>query len=91
VWLFNTLFNRSKANKRIFDFPSLKNRFPTKKAFCFSLLAVVAVCFLFTDFLGFYYLQTFGVCAVFESLYIFCFCFPRMIVGAVSLSGSIQL
>nr|DAN79599.1 MAG TPA: hypothetical protein [Bacteriophage sp.]DAY87183.1 MAG TPA: hypothetical protein [Caudoviricetes sp.] len=45
MWLFNTLFNRSKANKRIFDFPSLKNRFPTKKAFCFSLLAVFVFLF----------------------------------------------
>jgi hypothetical protein len=80
VWLFNTLFNRSKANRRIFDCPSLKNRFPTKKAFCFSLSAAFAFCFLLTDFLGFYYLQTFAVCLTFESLYMFfvsflCFAF----------------
>ena len=54
MWLFNTLFNRSKANRRIFDFPSLKNRFPTKKALCFSLLriglSVSFFCFVFTCF-----------------------------------------
>lgn len=53
VWLFDTLFNRSKANRRIFDFPSLKNRFPTKKALCFSLSAVFAVCFLIDSFFRF--------------------------------------
>ena len=80
VWLFDTLFKRSETHGRIFDFPSLKNRFPTKKAFCFSLSAAFAFCFLLTDFLGFYYLQTFAVCLTFESLYMFfvsflCFAF----------------
>ena len=80
VWLFDTLFNRSKANRRIFDCPSLKNRFPTKKALCFSLSAVSAVCFLFIVFFGFYYLQTFCGCVAFGCLYMFfvsflCFAF----------------
>lgn len=67
MWLFNTLFNRSKANKRIFDFPSLKNRFPTKKAFCFSLLAVWSVCFLnlFFYYLFFYSFFSVLVCRLF--------------------------
>lgn len=91
VWLFDTLFKRSKTHGRIFDFPSLKNRFATKKAVFFSLSAAFAVCFLLTDFLGFYYLQTFAVWLTFESLYIFCFCFPRLFCRGVSLSGSIQL
>ena len=89
--MVDTLLNRSKANRRIFVCPSHENRFPTKKALCFSLLRFsLSVSYLLT-FFCFYYLQTFGVCAVFESLYIFCFCFPRLFVGAVSLSGSIQL
>ena len=67
MWLFNTLFNRSKANKRIFDFPSLKNRFPTKRAFCFSLSAVWFVCFLnlFFYYLFFYSFFSVLVCRLF--------------------------
>ena len=80
VWLFDTLFKRSKTHGRIFDFPSLKNRFPTKKAVFVSLSAAFTFCFLLTDFLGFYYLQTFAVWFTFESLYMFfvsflCFAF----------------
>lgn len=54
MWLFDTLFNRSKTNGRIFVCPSHENRFPTKKALCFSLLriglSVSFFCFVFTCF-----------------------------------------
>ena len=51
VWLFNTLFNRSIANRRIFVCPSHENRFPTKKALCFSLLRfLLSVSYLLTFF-----------------------------------------
>ena len=61
VWLFNTLFNRSKANRRIFDFPSLKNRFPTKRAFCFSLSAVFAFLFFNSVFYYLFFYSFFSV------------------------------
>ena len=75
VWLFNTLFKRSKTHGRIFDFPSLKNRFPTKRAVCFSLLRfLLSVSYLlffsfllFTDFLR--------LCRFWKSVYfLFLFC-----------------
>ena len=54
VWLFDTLFNRSKTNGRIFACPSHENRFPTKKALCFSLLRIgLSVSFFCFDLLVF--------------------------------------
>ena len=73
-----------------FLFVRAKKQVSHKKGSLFLAVAAFAVCFLLTDFFCFYYLQTFGMCVAFESLYIFCFCFLRLFIGAVSLSGSIQ-
>ncbi len=53
---------------------------PTLNPLFFSLSAAFAFCVLLTDFLGFYYLQTFCGCIAFECLYMFfvsflCFAF----------------
>jgi hypothetical protein len=78
VWLFDTLFKRSKTHGRIFDFPSLKNRFPTKKAFVFSLLRfLLSVSYLLTFFVFTIYrlvavVSLLKVCIFFVSVFPVC-------------------
>lgn len=91
VWLFDTLFNRSKANRRIFVCPSHKNRFPTKKALCFSLSAVFAVCFLIDSFFRFLLFTDFlRLCRFWMSVYVFCFFSLFGFRGLLSRPASIQ-
>ena len=69
VWLFDTLFKRSKTHGRIFDFPSLKNRFPTKKAFVFSLLRFCCLFLTYWLFLFLLFTDLLRLCRFWKSVY----------------------
>ena len=79
-----------KRTDEFLIFPASKIGFPQKGLFV-SRCCGFCCLFLTYCFFRFYYLQTFCGCVAFESLYIFCFSFARLCVGAVSLSGSILL